>query len=74
MNNLSSKNYEVGKNADKKRVSKILYDKVYSFIELEYKKGENNFNPNLMESIINSNDVNQFLTLSKNDKNIPIIE
>lgn len=65
---------EIYKNADKKRVSKILYNKVYSFIELEYKKGENNFNPNLMESIINSNDVNQFLTLSKNDKNIPIIE
>lgn len=64
---------ELYQNSDKGKISKNLYNEVYSLVESEYKKGENNFNPKLMKSLLSSNKLNQFLRLAQNEINSPII-
>lgn len=65
---------ELYKNSDKEKVSADLYHKVYTLIKSEYKKGKNNFNPDLMNTLLHSNELKTFLTLSKNKKNLPLIK
>lgn len=65
---------EIYKNADKGKISKELYKNVYSFIETEYRKGHNNYNPELMNHILKSQHVNQFLIAAKSDRTISLIE
>ena len=60
-------------NSYKGKISKNLYNDVYSLVETEYKKGDNNFNPDLMKSLLNSNKLKHFLHLAQNDINNPII-
>ena len=64
---------ELYQNSDKGKISKNLYNKVYSFVESEYRKGKNNFNPDLMNKLLNSNELKEFLFLAKNQINNPVI-
>ncbi|MDV2446413.1 hypothetical protein CMU93_02730 [Elizabethkingia anophelis] len=64
---------ELYKNSEKGKVSKDLYSKVYSFVESEYKNGKDNYNPNLMSHLLASKELKEFLILSKNKINTPII-
>lgn len=64
---------ELYKNSDKEKISKDLYNKVYYFVESEYKKGKDNYNPNLMSHLLASKELKEFLILSKNKINTPII-
>ncbi len=64
---------ELYQNSYKGKISKNLYNDVYSLVETEYKKGDNNFNPDLMKSLLNSNKLKHFLHLAQNDINNPII-
>ncbi len=64
---------ELYQNSDKGKISKNLYHKVYSFVESEYKKGKDNFNPGLMNKLLQSNELKEFLLLAKNETNTPVI-
>lgn len=65
---------ELYRNSDKEKVSSDLYEKIYTLTESEYKKGKNNFNPELMNNLLRSNELKTFLSLSKNKINLPLIE
>lgn len=65
---------EIYKNSDKKKVSVDLYNKLYRLTGSEYKKGKNNFNPELMNNLLQSNELKTFLSRSKNKTTLPLIE
>lgn len=65
---------ELYSNADKGKISEALYRRVYTFIESEYRKGKKNFNPYLMNKTLLSSDVKEFLSLSNNAINKPLIQ
>lgn len=60
--------------SDKGKISENLYKNVYSSLESEYKKGGNNFNPDLMNMLLNSDKLKEFLFLAKNEMNNPVIK
>ena len=65
---------EIYERANKKKVPEQLYNTVYSLAVSTYKQGKNGFNPDLMDSLLQSPDVRKFLTLSENKRNTSIIE
>ncbi|AQW89399.1 hypothetical protein HZP42_07230 [Elizabethkingia anophelis] len=64
---------ELYKNSDIGKVSKDLYNKVYSFVESQYKNGKDNYNLHLMSHLLASKELKEFIMLSKNEINTPII-
>ncbi|GEM_PF-1294782 len=61
-------------NSDKNKISKQLYQSLYSYVTSEYKKGENNFNPALMNNLLHSKEMSVFLDLTDNEINNFIIK
>ena len=64
---------ELYKNSDIGKVSKDLYNKVYSFVESQYKNGKDNYNLHLMNHLLALKELKEFIMLSKNEINTPII-
>ncbi len=50
-----------------------MYNKVYSFVESQYKNGKDNYNLHLMSHLLASKELKEFIMLSKNEINTPII-
>lgn len=65
---------ELYRNADQGSISKHQYADVCKLVESAYAKGVNNFNPNLMDNLLQDKDFESFLSKATNHLNASIIE